>query len=129
YAALEATLLDYLRGQHDSIPALRMLRIPADEIRARAEAMSKAAGDPPRLLAGVIHGESVIGGGTAPTSTLPTFLVALTHKQLSADEVLARLRRNSQPIVARIEEGRVLLDLRTVFPEQDAAIAEALSAI
>lgn len=129
YAALEATLLDYLRGQHDTIPALRMMRTPADEIRARAEAMSKAVGDPPKLLAGVIHGESVIGGGAAPTSTLPTFLVALTHEKFSADELLTRLRQNPTPIIARIEDGRVLLDLRTVFPEQDAAILEALKAI
>src|SRR5207237_7478758 len=76
YAALEATLLDYLRGQHDAIPALRMMRIPADEIRVRAEALSKAVGNQTGLLVGVIHGESVIGGGTAPASTLPTFLVA-----------------------------------------------------
>ncbi len=129
YAALEATLLDYLRGQHETIPVLRMMRIPAADIHDRAEALSKAVGDPPRLLAGVIHGESVIGGGTAPTATLPTFLVALTHQKLSADELMSRLRRNSAPIIARIEEGRVLLDLRTVFSEQDAAIAEALRAI
>jgi L-seryl-tRNA(Ser) seleniumtransferase len=129
YAALEATLLDYLRGQHDAIPALRMMRMTADEIRARAEVLSKAVGNPPERLAGVIHGESVIGGGTAPTVKLPTFLVAVTHKDLSADDILARLRRHSPPIVARIEDGRVLLDLRTVFPEQDAAIVEAFRSI
>ena len=126
YAALEATLLDYLRGQHDAIPALRMMRIPADEVRVRAESISKAAGGSPELLVGVVHGESVIGGGTAPSAALPTFLIAVTHKSVSADDVLARLRRHSIPVIARIEEDRVLLDLRTVFPEQDQAIVEAL---
>lgn len=129
YAALEGTLLEYLRGNHDSIPALRMMRIPAEEILVRAEALSKAIGNPPTLLAGVIAGESVIGGGTAPTSTLPTFLVAVTQEGLSADELLARLRRASTPIIARIEEGRVLLDLRTVFAEQDAAIVTVFRGI
>jgi L-seryl-tRNA(Ser) seleniumtransferase len=129
YAALEATLLEYLRGNHDAIPALRMMRIPADELRERAEAVSKAVGNPPTILAGLVHGESVIGGGTAPTSTLPTFLVAITHANYSADELLARLRHNAPPIIARIEDGRVLLDLRTVFPEHDAVIVSALRAI
>jgi L-seryl-tRNA(Ser) seleniumtransferase len=77
----------------------------------------------------VIAGESIIGGGTAPTSALPTFLVAITREGLSADELLARLRRAPTPIIARIEEGRVLLDLRTVFPEQDATIVEAFRSI
>src|SRR4029077_7311162 len=114
---------------HDAIPALRMMRISADEIRARAEALSKAVGNPPKLLAGVIHGESVIGGGTAPTSTLPTFLVTITHETLSADNLLNRLRQNSQPIIARIEEGRVLLDLRAVFTDQDEKIVSAFRGI
>ena len=129
YAALEATLMEYLRGNHDAIPAIRMMRIPAEDIRERAEALSKSVGNPPKLLAGVIHGTSLIGGGTAPTSTLPTFLIALTHENYTADELLARLRRNSPPIVGRIEDGRVLLDLRTVTREQDAQIVKALRGI
>jgi L-seryl-tRNA(Ser) seleniumtransferase len=129
YAALEGTLLEYLRGNHDSIPALRVMRTTAVEIRVRAEAVSKAIGNPPTLLAGVIAGESVIGGGTAPSATLPTFLVAITREGLSADELLARLRRAPVPIISRIEDGRVLLDLRTVVPEQDATIVETFRGI
>ena len=78
------------------------------------------------LKAEIIEGESVIGGGTAPSATLPTALLALTHQTMNADSFAARLRAVEPPIVARIEDGRVLLDLRTVFPEQDAAIAQAL---
>jgi L-seryl-tRNA(Ser) seleniumtransferase len=129
YAALEATLMDYLRGNHEAIPVLRMMRLSAEEIQARAEALSKVVGKPPKLLTGVVAGESIIGGGTAPTAVLPTYLVSLTSEKFSADELLARLRTNRVPIVARVEEGFVLLDLRTVFPEQDRTIAEALISI
>jgi L-seryl-tRNA(Ser) seleniumtransferase len=129
YAALEATLMDYLRGNHDAIPVVRMIRMSAEEIRARAESLSKVVGNPPKLLAGVVAGESIIGGGTAPTAVLPTFLISLASEKFSADELLAQLRANRVPIVARVEEGFVLLDLRTVFPEQDRIIAEALIAI
>jgi L-seryl-tRNA(Ser) seleniumtransferase len=129
YAALEATLMDYLRGNHDAIPVVRMIRMSAEEIRVRAEALSKVVGKPPNLLAGVVAGESIIGGGTAPTAVLPTFLVSVSSEKYKADELLARLRANRVPIVGRVEEGFVLLDLRTVFPEQDHIIAEALISI
>jgi L-seryl-tRNA(Ser) seleniumtransferase len=129
YAALEATLMDYLRGNHDATPVIRMMRLDADEIQRRAEALSKAVGNPPRLLAGVIAGESIIGGGTAPTAVLPTYLVTAKSNSFSADELLSRLRMHSVPIVARVEDGFVMLDLRTVFPGQDVIIAEALAAI
>src|SRR5208337_4686670 len=56
-----------------------------------------------------------------------TRLIALTHADLSADELSARLRTSTPPVIARVEEGRVLLDLRTVFPEQDTVLVEALS--
>jgi L-seryl-tRNA(Ser) seleniumtransferase len=77
----------------------------------------------------LIDGESVIGGGAAPSAVLPTRLVALTHRQYSADEVCSRLRQGDPPVIARVEDGRVLLDLRTVFPEQDVRIAEIILSI
>ena len=67
--------------------------------------------------------------GAAPTATLPTRLLALTCESLSADELAAHLRAADSPVVARVEEGRVLLDLRTVFPEQDEALGGALRKI
>jgi L-seryl-tRNA(Ser) seleniumtransferase len=124
YAALEATLLAYVRQDHDAIPALRMMRLPAEEIGKRAQALARELRPP--LAGEVIEGESVIGGGAAPGATLPTKLLALTCEASSADEFAARLRANQPPIIARVEEGRVLLDLRTVFPEQDGEIAKAL---
>jgi L-seryl-tRNA(Ser) seleniumtransferase len=131
YAALEATLLAYVKRDHDAVPVLRMMRLSKDEIRRRAEAIVSRAESAPlkRLNLELLDGESVIGGGAAPSAVLPTRLIALTHIDLSADDLNARLRANTPPIIARVEEGRVLLDLRTVFPEQDANLAAALASL
>jgi L-seryl-tRNA(Ser) seleniumtransferase len=126
YAALEATLMEYLRQNYDAIPFTRMLRTPADEVRRRAEALRERLQASPHLRCEVVQGESLVGGGSAPTSTLPTFLLAITAQSLSADELASRLRKNSPPIVARVEEGRVLLDLRTVFESEEGRLADVL---
>jgi L-seryl-tRNA(Ser) seleniumtransferase len=128
YAALEATLLAYVRRDHDAVPTLRMMRLSKEAISARAEALAAGIGSP-KLRAEVVDGESILGGGAAPSSILPTRLLALTCEGLSADELAARLRGSEPAIIARVEEGRVLLDLRTVFPEQDAAVLAALGRI
>ena len=125
YAALEATLLAYVKHDHDAIPTLRMMRLSKEEIGRRAETVA-AKVQSPRLSVEVIDGESVVGGGAAPSAVLPTRLLAVTCMDLSADELAARLRASDPPIVARVEEGRVLLDLRMVFSEQDNAVVEAL---
>jgi L-seryl-tRNA(Ser) seleniumtransferase len=128
YAALEATLLEYIRQNYDAIPFVRMVRLPAEQIRRRAEAIrEKLTG--PSVRAEIVAGESLIGGGSAPTSTLPTFLLTLTAASLTADELATRLRRSDPPIVARVEEGRVLLDLRTVFEIEDEELARVLAKI
>ena len=128
YAALEATLLAYVKHDHNAIPALRMMHLSKDEISRRAEAV---AGDVRSsvLEVEIIDGESVIGGGAAPSAVLPTRLLAVTREGLSADEISARLRASEPPLIARVEEGRVLLDLRTVFPEQDELVVAALRAL
>jgi len=131
YAALEATLMAYIKQDHNAIPTLLMLRMPADEIRTRAQVIRARveSGNSSALQLEIVAGQSVIGGGTAPSATLATALLAVTHQSMNADSLAARLRAVEPPIVARIEEGRVLLDLRNVFPEQDAAIAQALTRI
>jgi len=130
YAALEATLLAYIKRDHDAVPVLRLMRLPKDEIERRAKAImasvESAQVKPLQLKLELLDGESVIGGGAAPSAVLPTRLLALTHASLNADELNTRLRGSTPPIIARVEEGRVLLDLRTVFAEQDAALATAL---
>jgi len=125
YAALEATLMAYVKCDHDAIPALRMMRISKDEIEGRTEAIAEELKSS-ALTCELLEGESVIGGGAAPSAALPTFLLAVTAKNLSADEIAARLRASTPPVISRVEEGRVLLDLRTVFPEQDVLLLAAL---
>lgn len=127
-AALEATLLAYIRHDHNAIPALRMMHLSKEEIGQRAEAIAaktRSSG----LTVEVIGGESVIGGGAAPSAVLPTRLLAVTRAGLSADAISASLRASEPPVIARVEEGRVLLDLRTVFPEQDEGVTAALRAL
>ncbi len=128
YAALEATLLAYVKRDHDAIPTLKMMRLTRSEIERRAEGLAAQVRSS-KLNVEVIDGESVIGGGAAPSSVLPTRLLALSCADLSADELSARLRTGDPPIIARVEDGRVLLDLRTVFPEQDQIIAAVLNRI
>jgi L-seryl-tRNA(Ser) seleniumtransferase len=102
-----------------------MVRLSQEAIGGRAEAIANQV-QSEDLNIEVIEGESVIGGGAAPSAVLPTKLLAITSKTLGAEEVSQRLRKSKPPIIARIEEGRVLLDLRTVFPEQDAMLRDAL---
>ncbi|MCU1304849.1 MAG: L-seryl-tRNA(Sec) selenium transferase [Candidatus Sulfotelmatobacter sp.] len=128
YAALEATLLAYVRSDHDAIPTLRMMRLTKEAIGKRAEALAERI-VAPKVKVEIVDGESVLGGGAAPSSSLPTRVLAITVEGLSADELSARMRASDPPVIARVEEGRVLLDLRTVFPEQDAAVAAALAGI
>jgi L-seryl-tRNA(Ser) seleniumtransferase len=127
-AALEATLLAYARRDHDAIPTLRMMRLSKEAIGERAEVLASRL-TAPRLKFEIVDGESLLGGGAAPSSVLPTRLLALTCEGLSADELSTKLRLSELPIIARVDNGQVLLDLRTVFPEQDSAVAAALNRI
>jgi L-seryl-tRNA(Ser) seleniumtransferase len=133
YASLEATLLAYVKHDHDAVPVLRMMRLSKDEIAARADSLiaqvNPGGESATRLKFEVIEGESIIGGGAAPNSVLATRLIAITHRDLSADELSVRLREAGVPVIARVEDGRVLLDLRTVFPEQDSTVATTLGSI
>ena len=130
YAALEATLLAYVKRDHDAVPVVRMLRLSQDQIATRAKALvSQVKSSPRKLKLELLDGESVIGGGAAPSAVLPTLLIAVAHADFSAKELCARLRAANPPVIARVEEGRVLLDLRTVFPEQEGQVASALKSL
>jgi L-seryl-tRNA(Ser) seleniumtransferase len=127
-AALAATLDLHLAGRRREIPLYRMLEAPLGELERRAEtlaASARAAG----LAAEVVPSVAVAGGGAGTESTLPSRAVALRHPRLSADALAAALRRRPLPVVARVEEGRVLLDLRSVAPEDDGALAAALDGL
>jgi L-seryl-tRNA(Ser) seleniumtransferase len=126
YAALESTLLAYLKRDFDSIPAVRMMRLSLDSITERAK---KIADELKRfgIVVEIKSGESVIGGGAAPGSTLPTALLAITPDGVSADELATHLRHHEPPTVVRVENDQILVDLRTVFPHQDSLVASALA--
>jgi L-seryl-tRNA(Ser) seleniumtransferase len=104
-----------------------MMRLSADQIKTRAEALRQKLAGMKHLRTEIIEGESLVGGGSAPTSKLPSFLLAVTADKLSADELAARLRGHETPIVTRVDEGRVLLDLRTVFEDEEHHLVKALA--
>jgi len=123
YAALEATLEEHAIGRgQQGVPVQRMLAMPIEEIGRRAEAVASAltrAG----WIARVIDGVSTVGGGSAPGAELRTRLVELQCEGLSADRIESQLRALETPIVARIQDDRVVLDLRTVLPSEDGIVA------
>ncbi|PYV50370.1 MAG: L-seryl-tRNA(Sec) selenium transferase [Acidobacteria bacterium] len=128
YAALEATLLAYAKRDYEAVPALRMMQLSKAEITKRADIVTSRINSP-KIRAELVDGESLIGGGSAPSAVLPTTLIALTSREMSANDLAARLRRSYPPIIARVEEGRVLLDLRTVFPAQDEVLRQVLAQV
>ena len=128
-SALEATVALYLRGDIHEIPALRMMQTPPAAIAARARQLAARISETPGFTLEVREGESVLGGGSTPGQTIPTTLVAIRLQKLSADELESSLRRNSPPIVARVERDQVVLDLRTVFEDQDQEILAALGRV
>ena len=118
YAALEATLEEHAIGHHGDVPVERMLRMSKEEVGVRAEALA-AALNTSGWTARVIDGMSTVGGGSAPGSELPTRLVEITKDGMSADQIEQHLRAQDPPVIARIENDRVVLDLRTVLPSED----------
>ena len=130
-AALEATLNSYRRGEAArEVPVLRMLAATRGEIERRVRAFSRRLR--PRLGGGALTfeitaGESAIGGGSAPTTHPPTALLALTHAALTASALEERLRRAAPPVIARILDDRVVIDLRTVSEAEEAELLDALA--
>jgi L-seryl-tRNA(Ser) seleniumtransferase len=127
YAALEATLLAHASGRaRDAVPVVRMLVLTRGAIAARADAIAVRVRDTPGLSVGLVGGASTVGGGSAPGSRLPTCLLAIALDGVSASALDVRLRGSDPPLVARIQDDRVVLDLRTVDPEDDPTVAALL---
>ena len=123
YQALGNTLRHLLLEEWDRIPALAMIRQPAAAIRSRAEAFLARH---PRLRARLLEGQSVIGGGATPEQSLPTWLIAMEANAARAEK---RLREGTPPVIARIQNDTLLLDLRTVFPVEEEELAVALEGL
>src|SRR5579863_1716704 len=132
-AALAATLSAYLRAAFDEIPALRMIRLSPQELKRRAENFLREL--TPEIPLGEVEleitdGASLAGGGSTPTQSLPTKIIRIASARHSAAQLEQRLRRSPAGInvIARIEDDRLVLDLRTVFPEQEPQLAKAVAA-
>jgi L-seryl-tRNA(Ser) seleniumtransferase len=128
YAALQATLTDYASGRDSTIPLQRMLNASATEIFNRCESISLQVNSA-ELAAQAVPVLSLVGGGTAPTARLQSAAVSLHHRVLQPQALLLALRRLEPPVVGRIHEDQVLLDLRTVEPELDRTLASLLQQI
>jgi len=123
-SALESTVDAYLRGE-TRIPVLDMMRVANDELRGRAERIVSAlAGRQIRVRVG--DGRAQIGGGTLPRSALPSVTIEVSHPTRGAQALAAQLRSQPEPVIAYVGRGNLKLDLRTVFPHQDAAVIRAL---
>jgi len=128
-AALDATLLEHESGRaRESVPVLRMIHAPLEALRARAGAFARAlAAAAPALRPALVDDESAVGGGAAPTVGVPTVAVALDPGPAGPDRLAALLRRGSPPVVVRVAEDRILVDLRTVRPDEEEALLAALA--
>jgi L-seryl-tRNA(Ser) seleniumtransferase len=131
-AALEATLGAYLRAAWDEIPAMRMIRMTAAEVQRRSENFLRELR--PELPLDevdleIVDGVSLVGGGSTPAQSLPTRIIRVASARYSAAKLEHRLRRGPSgvSVIARLEADRVLLDLRTVFPEQELELLRALA--
>lgn len=128
-AALEATLDDYARGiSAETVPAHHYIALSASAIKARAEKLIKRLRKklPAGLELKTSPGESAAGGGSGPTSSLPTVLISIVHSKLSANEIEVALRGAVTPVISRIVDDRVLLDLRTVADDEEADLEYAI---
>jgi len=132
-AAMEATLRAYYRGSWAEIPALRMIRMTAGEIAERSERLRRAVQDAVAAADAEIEladSTSLLGGGSTPAQSLPTKVLRVASARHSAAQLEKRLRRPKKgvPVIVRIEEDRLVIDLRTVFSEQEKLLEDALVA-
>ena len=127
YAALEATLLEHLAGRAtDTVPVSRMIAATTEALMARAQKIVEALAGVAGLTVTLQPSESVIGGGTTPGTTIPTWVLNVRVSHRSTEETEAALRGSTPPVVGRVERGQLLLDLRTVQPEEDEVLIAAL---
>ncbi len=133
YAALEATLDAYLRGTAlNEIPVLEMISADVEQLTKRAADFATRllqACESSKLSFEVIGGSSVIGGGSAPDLHPATALLAVGHAEMSAEALGSKLRNSTPPVIARIEDGRVLIDLRTVSDAEEIELSSILSGL
>jgi L-seryl-tRNA(Ser) seleniumtransferase len=122
-AGLTVTFIHYLKGEAvDKIPVWRMIATPLEEIERRTGLWAQALGGRGRVIAG----ETMVGGGSLPGGSLPTRLVAISGDRKKVQDISLKLRFREVPVVGRIDKDMLLLDPRTVLPEEDEIIIKAL---
>lgn len=126
-AALQSTVLAHLDGRSGELPVRAMVSAPVADIRRRARSLARAL-EAAGYQASVSEAESVVGGGSLPGHGIETVVVSVRHADLAASGISARLREHDPSVVARVEDGAVVVDLRTVTPEQDADVRAAFGA-
>src|SRR5213080_2366653 len=124
-SALQATVDLYLADKSRELPALAMLEVTADQLRVRAEALLAQIRDLP-LRSSIGEGKAQVGGGSLPRAVISSVALDLLPDKVSVEDFAARLRRGSPSIVGYIAGGKFKLDLRTIFPRQDAQVVSAL---
>ena len=130
-AALEVTLRAYLRADWNEIPSQQMIRTTKEEISARTKHLVEALRTRVRGTEAqfeIADGSSLMGGGSTPAQSLSTRVLRIRSKHYSATQLEARLRGGTAPVIARIEEDSVIVDLRTVFAAQEGPLADSLVA-
>jgi L-seryl-tRNA(Ser) seleniumtransferase len=127
--ALEATLESHLRGNViEEVPVLNMLAMTPDDLMRRCVKMIENLKNA-NLVAEIVQGRSAVGGGAAPTYQPESPLIVLSHSEMSAAELERRLRRRELPIIVRIIDDKVAIDLRTVSENEEAEVIDALDAL
>ena len=126
-SALEATADIYMRGEQ-GIPVLEMVHAPIDQLRCAREKIRSALDGLP-IKASVGKGQAQIGGGTLPRSVIASVTLDLVHNTIKPQEIAARLRDHAVPVIGYVARGSVKLDLRTIFPRQDAELIAAIRAV
>jgi L-seryl-tRNA(Ser) seleniumtransferase len=130
-AALEATLRLYLDPEKalQAIPHFRMLEMPLAVVQERGYQLARYLGNMPGVQVHVVNCDAYVGGGTLPASAVPSVAISVKCDHLTEQELAKRLRLHTPAIMGRIEDGAVLLDLRSVLPEQDQIVADAIRQI
>ncbi|MFN8008054.1 MAG: L-seryl-tRNA(Sec) selenium transferase [Terriglobia bacterium] len=128
---LESTLISYLKGrEHEEIPVLQLIRTPVEALQKRGEVILGYLGSKGTdWKIEIVDGVSRIGGGSAPEAELATKLIAIRSSCHSTDQLESELRQANPPVIARVEDDQLILDLRTVFPEEDQELAAALTCL
>jgi L-seryl-tRNA(Ser) seleniumtransferase len=127
-AALEATLRLYLHESRalQEVPVLALLSLPLTELRARAEALAARLQETPGLKTAAREDTAYVGGGSLPDQAMPTWVVEVEADGVSEEELARRLRTGEPAVMGRLQGGKLLLDMRTIFVEQEPALVKAV---